>query len=383
MSRRQSPTRGLVLTATVLALIAGACGSSAASADQASALDQALRSFVHRGDGPPGIAVVIQRDQAPVLHQAGTAIVGTRRPVRITDHLRLASVAKAFSGATALALVAHGDLRLDTTIGSRLPGLPPLWAPITLAQLLHHTSGIPDFSQSPAFQQAVGNSLLHPPAPRALLDFVATDPLEFTPGSRYAYSNTDNIIVGLMAEAASGHTYPQELARLVFGPLRLANTSLPLDAAIPAPTVHGYAIAPPDPPDDVTNLFAAGWSWASGGIVSSPGDANRFVRAYVRGTLTNAATRRAQRDFVAGGSEPPGPGRNRAGLALFEYRTRCGTAYGHTGNTPGYTAFIAANGSGTRSTSVTINAQITPKSAPRAFRALRSIFELAVCEALH
>lgn len=73
---------------------------------------------------------------------------------------------------------------------------------------------------------------------------------------------------------------------------------------------------------------------------------------------------------------------NSAGLAIFRYRTRCGTVYRHTGNTAGYTQFIAASKNGSRSVVVSINGQITPKDHPARFRDLRRIYVLAVCAAL-
>jgi D-alanyl-D-alanine carboxypeptidase len=296
--------------------------------------------------------------------------------------MRLASVAKAFSGATALSLVGDGQLSLSDTIGKWLPGLPGAWSAVTLSELLHHTSGIPDFSKSKAFGAALGASLLVSPAPEALLSYVSREPPEFTPGSKFRYSNSDNIIVGLMVQAASGQTYESELSKRVFGPLGLARTSLPSGAQLPRPFVHGYEVEPPKPPVDISEVFAAGWTWASGGIVSTPSDANAFVRGYVRGATTNGATRAAQFTFVPGSSEPPGPGKNSAGLAIFRYRTRCGTVYGHTGNTAGYTQFVAANAAGTRSAVVSINSQITPGIHAARFGELRRIYELAVCAAL-
>jgi D-alanyl-D-alanine carboxypeptidase len=328
--------------------------------------------------------VVVQRGPDDAFHRAGTAVEGSDTPIDAGDHLRLASVAKAFSGAVALNLVASGDLSLDDTIGRRLPSLPAAWSAITLRELLQHTSGIPDFSKVPAFGQAVEASLQIPPPHAELLSFVAGEPLEFEPGTSYHYSNSDNIAVALMVEAATGRSYADVLHDRVLAPAGLTDTSLPDDSSMPDPYVHGYDVEP-DPPhvaEDVTTLFAAGWSWASGGVVSTPSDANRFVRAYASGSLTNATTRAAQRRFVAGGSEPPGPGRNSAGLAIFRYRTKCGTVYGHTGNTPGYTQFIAATSDGTRSVTVSVNSQVTPTSNPARFRQLRTIYVLGVCAAL-
>ncbi len=344
-------------------------------------LQRALDRLVARRGGPPGIAVVVQRGRLAKLHTAGVAKVGRRRAIAPSDHMRLASVTKAFSGAVALSLVAEGKLSLQDTVGRWLPSLPAAWAPVTLRQLLQHTSGIPDFSQAKAFGQALQQSLLTAPAPEQLLSYSAPV-LDFAPGSRYHYSNSDNIVVALIAAAAGHSPYTAELARRVTAPLGLTATSLPSDALLARPRVDGYAIEPRKAPEDVSEVFAAGWSGASGGIVSTPRDANAFVRAYVRGTLTDSAARAAQFTFVPGGSEPTGPGQNSAGLAIFRYRTRCGTVYGHTGNILGFTQFIAANAAGTRSTVVSINAQISPTTDAKHFAELRGIYTLAVCSAL-
>jgi D-alanyl-D-alanine carboxypeptidase len=151
---------------------------------------------------------------------------------------------------------------------------------------------------------------------------------------------------------------------------------------MPTPFAHGYQPDPPNADEDVSEVIAAGWSWASGGVVSTPQDANLFVRGYVSGQLTNAATQAQQFTFRAGSSEPPGPGTNSAGLAVFRYRTSCGTVYGHTGNTPGYTQFIASSRDGKRSTVVSINSQLTPDRNAKRFAELRRIYGLAVCAAL-
>jgi D-alanyl-D-alanine carboxypeptidase len=332
---------------------------------------------------PPGVAVVVQHGGAVEFHAAGVASTATGARPRIDDHMRLASVAKAFSGAAAVALVKRHVLSLCDTVSKWLPALPVAWGKVTLAELLHHTSGIPDFSQTTAFKHALLASLLKAPPPAKLLSFVEHEGLTFDPGSRYRYSNSDNIVVGLMIQAATRRSYASVLREQVYRSIGLSHTSLPTGAAMPAPLLRGYAVAPGRQPDDVTNTFAAGWSWASGGIVSTPRDLNRFIRAYVRGALTDKATRAQQFRFVPGGnSEPPGPGANAAGLAIFRYRTRCGTVYGHTGNTAGYTQFAAATGDGSASVTVTVSAQVTPSSDAQRFPELRELFTLAVCAAL-
>jgi D-alanyl-D-alanine carboxypeptidase len=311
--------------------------------------------------------------------------------MRVDDRMRIASVAKAFSGAVALSLVSKGALSLKDTIGKRLKKLPEpppaAWAKITLRQLLNHTSGLPDILEDKDFLDALGNSLTKAPPPEKLLTYLYNNnpPLRFVPGSKYQYSNSDNIAVALMAEAATGKSYKELLRELVYKPLGLRKTSLPRGPNLRKPFIHGYDNDPSqDPPEDVSELVAAGWSWASGGIVSTPADLNAFIRAYVGGKLFDERTQAKQRRVIEGGSsEPPGPGMNSAGLALFRYQTRCGTVWGHTGNTFGYTQFAAASADGRRSVTVSINAQHTPTTGSLVvFEALRSAEELAVCAAL-
>lgn len=301
------------------------------------------------------------------------------------QHMRIASVAKAFSGAVALALVDRRALALSDTIGTRLPKLPRAWRTVTLRDALNHTSGLPDFSGSKAFGDYVRKHLHATPPPTFLLRFVANKRLEFTPGTRYRYSNTDNIVVALMAQAITHRSYNALLSSLVYSKLGIRNTSLPAGPRIPGPSMHGYSLDPPHPPTDVTTLLSAALSWASGGIVSTPADLNRFVRGYVGARLFGRSVQAQQLRVVRGSSGPPGPGQNFAGLAIFRYRTRCGTVYGHTGNTAGYTQFIASTLDGTRSVVVSVNAQINEKSPQpmlAAWRRLRQIEGDAVCAAL-
>jgi D-alanyl-D-alanine carboxypeptidase len=377
------------LLAPVLLLVASlvGCSSGASAGGQADkALDQAIEELVNAPSGPPGVVVVVQRGSRPSVHVGGVSDVRTGRKPTANDYMRIASVSKAFSGGVALPLVDHGTMSLDDTVGKRLPDAPDQFKPVTLRELLDHTSGIPDFINAKGFSEALSASLDKAPAPRQLIDYVRDDPLTFAPGSRYEYSNSDNIFVGLMVEAATGNSYVEELQSQVLGPLGLKHTSLPSGTELPEPIFHGYDVNPPRPPEDVSHLLAGGWSWASGGIVSTPRDLNSFIRGYVGSKLFSSNVAQQQRHFiVAGGSEPTGPGDNSAGLALFRYNTPCGTVYGHTGNTPGYTQFAAASPDGHRSVTVAISLQRTQTSQDAGagvYAALQHVWQKAVCATL-
>jgi len=173
--RSRSAVKFLVVLAAAACLTVGMNLASAGNEDEG-ALQRALERFASVEGSAPGIIVVVARGQSIDVHTAGYANLESKRAIHIHDHMRLASVAKAFSGAAALSLVASGQLSLDDTIRQWLPELPQTWWPVTLAQLLNHTSGILDFSREDAFLNALFAALQVPPSPRELLAFIAGKP---------------------------------------------------------------------------------------------------------------------------------------------------------------------------------------------------------------
>jgi len=358
---------------------AGAAGGTGST----SSLSRGLDKLVTMSGGPPGAIALVQVGQQVTVTTAGVGNTVTKTPISANDVVRIASVSKAFNGAVALALVAKGELHLRDTIAERLPGLPASWGKVTLAELLHHTSGLPDYIKSEAFIDVLRADPHAVLTPMQLLGYVTDQAPDPAPGTEYHYSDTDNIVVGLMVEAVTGDTYEQALAEDVTAPLQLPDTTLPDGPDLTEPYIHGYEFEPGDPaPVDISTYLNPGLAWASGGMLSTPAELNTFMRAYVRGTLTDAATRTRQFRFVPGSSGPPGPGTNAAGLAIFRYRTGCGTVYGHTGNFPGYTIFAAATSDGSRSVTVIVNEQLNDNPVTPVFTQLRHVDGLGVCAAL-
>ena len=294
--------------------------------------------------------------------------------------MRIASVAKAFNGAVILHLVQKGRLALDDTIGQRLPGMPAAWSRVTVREMLGHTGGLPDYSQSEGAREHVMTNPRGYVSPLQLIDWVRKDRLRFPPETRYEYSNTDNIVLGLIAERVTGESYGRLLSTIVFSPPGLSQTSFPTRRiALPAPFIHGYHVEPGKAPLDLTTSLSPSGAWASGAVVSTPRDLGAFIRAELTGRFFGPAQRREQFRFVAGSSDPPGPGTNSAGLALFRYRTPCGNVYGHTGSFPGYAQWVAASADGRRSVTTSLN--IAPPTGAL-LRRLRSFQASAVCALL-
>ncbi|WP_069770698.1 serine hydrolase [Streptomyces sp. LUP30] len=372
----------LVIAVASSAVLAPATAGAATGPAKDRTLQDQIDRFVSEPGGPPGIIALLRNGKQTRVLRAGVADLATGRKPQATDHMRIASTAKAFSGAVALSLVDRGALGLDDTLRERLPQLPHAWGQVTLRQLLNHTSGLPDYSEDPEFTAVISADPRHHFDSRHLLDYVADEPLRFRPGSRYEYSNSDNIAVALMAEAVTGAPYEALLRRLVYRPLGLRDTSLPQGYRLPEPYLHGYDMSDPASPQDVSELVSASGAWASGGMVSTPADMTRFIRGYASGALYGKDVVREQRRWIEGASQPAGPGRNKAGLGIFRYSTRCGVVLGHTGNFPGYTQLVAATPDGRRSLTFSITSQISATSDPARLERLRAIQENFVCALL-
>jgi len=374
MKARQLQVSLLVLVVS-LGLVA-----SAPAAPGPGDVKRGLQRLVAAAGGPPGAIATMYRDGRLTVLRAGRADAKRRGAPKPSDHMRIASIAKAFNGAVALHLVDEGRLGLDDTIGQRLSGMPAAWSAVTVRQMLNHTSGLPDYTQSKGFAEQAKRDPRGFVSPQKIIGWVRGEPLEFAPGSDYEYSNTDNIVVGLIAEAVTGRSYAQNLDQIVFGPAGLIQTSFPTKPALPKPFIHGYVIEVGEPPADVSTFLSPSGAWASGAIVSTPRDLNAFIRADLGLGFFSRAEQEEQMRFVPGGkSSPPGPGQNAAGLALFRYTTKCGTVYGHTGNFPGYVQFAAATADGSRAVTTSLN---IPAPTGKLLTQLRQVQETAVCALL-
>jgi D-alanyl-D-alanine carboxypeptidase len=369
--------RSLSVLATLVCLaLALSAGSAGAKTTDAQVL-KGLEGLVTSPGGPPGAIATLYRDGKLTTLSTGRADVRKAAKPRSTDHMRIASVAKAFSGAVALNLVRSGQLSLDDTIEKVLPTLPKAWGKVTLRELLNHTSGVPDYTGSEAFFDHAKTKPRAYVPPKEIISWVEKDPLVFKPATKYEYSNTDNIVVGLMVEAVTKQSYTNELRKIVLGPARLTQTSLPTRIQIPTPFIHGYEVPAEKEEVDVSEVLNPSGAWASGAIISTPQNLNAFVRADLGLEFFDKAEQEQQMKWWPGGeSSPPGPGKNSAGLALFRYQTKCGTVYGHTGNFPGYTQFAAATADGSAAVTTSLN---IPAPTGKLLAQLRKVQTDAVC----
>ena len=153
------------------------------------ALATRLRELAGMG-AVAGVAVTVVREgQAIGFWSAGDASLPFRVPV--TDHtlFHIGSVGKHITALAVMQLVDAGSVMPDAPVGGYLEGLPPSWAAIPVRRLLTHTSGLPDYGR-------VIRDWDRPQSRELILNAIGTAPLLFAPGTAWAYSNTNYVVLG-------------------------------------------------------------------------------------------------------------------------------------------------------------------------------------------
>jgi D-aminopeptidase len=207
--------------------------------------------------GSPGAVVAVMRGGTIELCKGyGLASIELGVPIRPTTRFRIASVSKQFTVAAALMLAAEGKLDLSRPPHEYLPELPRL--PVTIDQMMRNSSGLPDFLE---LLRLGGHGLDKPARPADLLAAcVRNKHLNFTPGSRFLYSNSNFLLLGLIVERLAKTPLGEFLAERLFAPLGMTNTMLVagIDTVIPG-LATGYL------GDAVTGFRRAAHAYPQGG----------------------------------------------------------------------------------------------------------------------
>jgi D-alanyl-D-alanine carboxypeptidase len=364
--------RTIELTAAILACLTAAV-IVVASAAATSSSSRAQTSLQKDADalvaaGAPGVVLLSRDGNRTTSVTSGLGEISTKTPIRANDRFRVASLAKTYTATVVLQLVGEGKLRLSDTVEHWLPGLVPHGDKIAIRQLLNHTSGLADFEYDPVvLAPYLAGDLVHPWAPRRLVQIAVSHPPLFAPGTDESYSSTNYLLAGLIVEARTGHTLGSELNRRIFRPLHLRATSFPTTARIANPHAHGYLVIKKPPATDVTGLYP--FPWAAGAIISNAPDTATFYRALLSGRLLSPALLRAmQTTHAQKHVDIPG---QRYGLGLVRYSTACGTAWGHNGAYPGYYAYNLTSSDGQRQAVIEVNADPTSVSKTTGLKSIR------------
>ena len=253
----------------------------------------AIANQVLQSTGVPSASVaVVKNGRVAYANAYGAAKLDPRVPATPDLRYAIGSISKQFTAVAILLLQQDGKLRLDDPVSRFIPGLTR-GNEVTVRQLLSHTSGYQDFWP----QDYVMPGMLQATTPQAIADAWAKKPLDFAPGSRWQYSNTNYTLAGMVVEKASGMPFFQFVRSRILVPAGLTS-AMNFDVNPRAANTTGYVrygLGPLRPAPDA----GPGWMWAAGELAMTAKDlATWDINLTRHGLLTPASYRELEREVV-------------------------------------------------------------------------------------
>ncbi|MEK9213210.1 serine hydrolase [Sphingomonas sp. 2378] len=279
---------GLALTAMPAASQAPVKAGSSTFAPAGKALDQALDAYLTaatRNEQFSGTVLLARNGKPVFLRSYGMANYELGVPNGADTVFRLASITKQFTAMAIMQLQEQGKLKVDDPICRYLTDCPAAWKPITIRQLLNHTSGIPNFSSLPEWDEVLSRRDYKPAELVALFRDL---PLKFAPGEKYDYSNSGYHLLGLIIERASGMGWGTYVKQRILVPLGMTHSGDDDTRALIPHRASGYYslgttfINAP--------IISRTVGYAAGGLYSTVGDLLLWDRALVPGKLVGQAS---------------------------------------------------------------------------------------------
>ncbi|HEX3431175.1 MAG TPA: serine hydrolase domain-containing protein [Rhizomicrobium sp.] len=221
---------------------------------------------------------------AEIIEQPfGTSDESGRTPVEKTTRFNIGSAGKMFTAVAIAQLVDRGLVSWDAPIRTYLKDVKPDIGKITVRQLLAHTSGLGDYLK-PENHAAIEKAR----TATALLPLALTDAPAFTPGSRFAYSNSGYVVLGAIIENVSHQTYAAVLERNIFARAGMNDTALDDSrAAAPMTRMSPARMLQHPAPSPLRLPFAS----PAGGEASTAADVARFLKALQENRLVSATSK--------------------------------------------------------------------------------------------
>ena len=339
------------LAAAIALGAAGGTASAAPSKDETTHLKSRAQGLVDAGY-PAALAAVsdAKGESAGVAVGKGNLETGQAPPM--DGEVRIGSNTKTFVAVVVMQMVQEGKVGLDEPIETYLPGLIKGegidGSKITVRQLLQHTSGLPEYTDTTPGRSDIFQIKDHYIPPRDLLDTALGKPAAFEPGTQWAYTNTNYVVLGMLVERVSQRPVGEQIDQRIIKKLGLSHTYFPApgDRSIKGTHPQGYHLSAEGKLEDITEMDPA-WAWAAGAMVSTPSELNTFFQAVFDGRLLTQSSIDEMKNGAVDASSRLGPG-TVYGLGLIGRSLTCGgTSWGHGGTIHGYQTNNAVGPDGT------------------------------------
>jgi CubicO group peptidase (beta-lactamase class C family) len=191
----------------------------------------------------PGVSLAICRDGKLINATGyGLANVEWNAPVAPDTIFQTGSVGKQFTSMAIMMLFEEGKLGLDDKLIKYIPESPAIWSDVTLRELLTHISGISDYGGE---EDTMGKGVINfhnDYTEEQLVQAFAKMPMDFPPGTKWSYSNTGYVLLGIVIHRVTGKFYGNFLEERIFQPLGMNSTHIISEADIVAHRAAGYRL---------------------------------------------------------------------------------------------------------------------------------------------
>jgi CubicO group peptidase (beta-lactamase class C family) len=307
-----------------------------------------VHALLAKFDDPraPGCAVLVVKDGHVVFRKGyGAAELHTYRAITPETNFRLASVSKQFTAMAIMLLVHDGKLRYDDTLTKVFPEFPAYGKSITIRELLNHTSGLVAYEDVMQEQNpGVPDEKIPQIHDAGVLELMKQQKTtKFPPGTRWEYSNSGFVLLGLVVEKASGMSFGDFLAARIFKPLGMEHTiAYEKGKNEVANRAYGHSFV--DGAWRETDQSSTSATLGDGGIYSSLEDLEKWDRALTNHTLLSEKEMQAAytAPMVKGArlEQPNGTVAPLYGFGWFLDPYRGHKRYAHYGETMGFRTAI-------------------------------------------
>ncbi|MEF7633347.1 serine hydrolase domain-containing protein [Bacillus thuringiensis] len=302
--------------------------------------------------GYPGILAQISKGGKTWSYAAGIADLRTKKPMKADFRFRIGSVTKTFIATVLLQLSGENRLNLDDSIEKWLPGVIQGNGydgnQITIRQILNHTSGIADYTNSKDFD--ITDTKKSYTAEEFVKMGISLPP-DFAPGKGWSYSNTGYVLLGILIEKVTGNSYAEEVENRIIEPLDLSNTFLPGNSSVIPGTKHARGYFQLDGASELKDVTYINPGSSDGDIISTADDLNKFFSCLLGGKLLKEQQLKQMLTTVPTNREGTG-----YGLGIYETKLPNGdSVWGHRGGVPGFTTFAGGTLGGKHTLAVNLN----------------------------
>lgn len=226
-----------------------------------------------------GSVLVSQKGKILLNKGFGYANLEWQIPNSPTTKFRIGSLTKQFTAAAILLLEEKGKLKITDTLKKYMTDVPSAWDAITIFNLLTHTSGIPNYTRFPEFSSITTSTK----KPEEQIELFRNKPLDFQPGTNYAYNNSGYVLLGYLIEKISGISYQDFIAEHIFGPLGMTDSGYDSHSSIILQRASGYEMCDNGPRN--TDYLDMSIPYSAGSLYSTTQDMLRWVERLFSGKL--------------------------------------------------------------------------------------------------